>query len=452
MCASKKLINRMHCTFMERLVYNDLLKWKNSKNRKPLLLEGVRQCGKTYILEEFGKREYDDVAYFTFFEEPAVTEIFEKDLKPERIIKELGIMRGKKIEPGKTLLILDEIQFCNRAIASLKPFCEKAPEYHIACAGSLLGVLTSKPYSFPVGKVNRIKMYPMSFTEFLMANSEEMLVEHIDSFQSDDDIAPFVSKLSAYLDYYFVVGGMPEAVKAWIENADIEEVDSILDGIIEDYKKDFSKHATESLSKLTLIWDSVPVQLAKDNRKFVFGHAKAGMRSRDLEDALTWLIDAGLLIKVRRVERPEIPLSMFADNSDFKVYLADIGILRRLSKVPSGFIFSRDKEYGRYRGAAAENFVLNELIGCNHDVPFYWSSGNMAEMDFIAQIDKFAVPIEVKAGSNKSKSLPEFIKRYDPKVAVVTSPRENKSDVVTYVPLYLFWKVRDIVLQRATAK
>ena len=321
MCASKKLINRTQYTLMERLVYNDLVKWKNSKNRKPLLLEGVRQCGKTYILEEFGKREYEDVAYFTFFEDPAVIEIFEKDLKPERIIKELGILRGKKIEPGKTLIILDEIQFCNRAIASLKPFCENAPEYHIACAGSLLGVLTSKPYSFPVGKVNRIKMYPMSFKEFLMANSEEMLVEHIDSANSIDEMAPFVSRLNSYLDYYFIVGGMPAAVKAWIDNADIEEVDSILDGIIEDYKKDFSKHATESLSKLSLIWDSVPVQLAKDNKKFVFGHTKEGMRSRDLEDALIWLIDAGLIYKVRRVERPEIPLTMFADNSDFKIYL-----------------------------------------------------------------------------------------------------------------------------------
>ena len=448
---AETLINRTRYTFMKRLVYDDLLKWKDSRNRKPLLLEGVRQCGKTYILNKFGEQEYGDVAYFTFLDDPVVFNIFQTDLKPERIIKELGLLRGKKIEAGKTLIILDEIQFCNSALASLKFFCENAPEYHIACAGSLLGVMTSKPLSFPVGKVNRIKMYPMSFKEFLLANSEDMLVEHIDA-GPENDITSFSSKLKAYLDYYFLVGGMPGAVKAWIENADIEEVDSILDTIIKDYESDFSKHASEPLSKLTLIWNSIPVQLAKDNRKFVFGHAKTGMRSRDLEDALEWLINAGLVHKVKRAEKPEIPLPMFADNMDFKVYLADLGILRRMSKIPSGFIFSRDKEYDRYRGAAAENYVLNELIVCNRDIPYYWTSGNAAEVDFVAQIDDAAVPIEAKAGSNKSKSLGEFIKRYDPKVAVVTSPRDNKSDVVVYVPLYLFWKVREIVMGRISAK
>ena len=437
---------------MKRLVYDDLLKWKNSRNRKPLLLEGVRQCGKTYILKEFGEREYEDTAYFSFFDDPVAHAVFQTDLKPERIIKELGLARGKKIEPGKTLIILDEIQLCNQAVASLKPFCETAPEYHIACAGSLLGIITSEPISFPVGKVNRIKMYPMSFREFLYANSEDMLADHIDNNYSENDIAPFVSKLKTCLDHYFLIGGMPEAVKAWTEDADIEEVDAILDAIIEDYKSDFSKHASPSEKKLTLIWNSVPVQLAKENRKFVFGHAKTGMRSRDLEDALEWLINAGLVHKVRRVETPEVPLSMFADNTDFKVYLADIGILRRMSKMPSDFIFGKDKQYGRYRGAAAENYVLNELIKCNDDVPYYWTSGNTAEVDFVAQIGGTAVPIEVKAGSTKSKSLPEFIKRYGPKAAVVTSPRENKSDVVTYVPLYMFWKVRDIVQDKIRAE
>jgi len=241
---------------------------------------------------------------------------------------------------------------------------------------------------------------------------------------------------------------MPAAVGAWVENADIEEVDSILDAVIKDYVDDFSKRAPELLSKLTLVWRSVPVQLAKDNRKFMFGHTKTGMRSRDLEGALEWLINAGLVHKVRRAERSEAPLSMFADNTDFKLYLADVGILRRMSKVPSDFIFSRDKDYGRYRGAAAENYVLNELIVCNRDVPYYWASGNTADVDFVAQIGKAAVPIEVKAGSNKSKSLGEFIKKYDPKVAVITSPRDNKSDVVIHVPLCLFWNVRKAVMKR----
>jgi predicted AAA+ superfamily ATPase len=290
----------------------------------------------------------------------------------------------------------------------------------------------------------------MSFKEFLMANSEEMLVEYIEG--NSNEITPFNGKLNSYLDYYFLIGGMPEAVKAWVENADIEEVDSILDTIIKDYEDDFSKHASESLSKFTLIWNSIPVQPAKDNRKFVFGHTKAGMRSRDLEDALEWLINAGLIHKVRRIERPEIPLPMFADNMDFKIYLADLGILRRMSKVPSGFMFSRDKDHSRYRGAAAENYVLLESIGCSLDTPFYWASGNTAEVDFVVQIGDTAVPIEAKAGSNKSKSLLEFIKKYDSKIAVVTSPRGNKSDVMIHIPLYMFWKISDIVSERIKVK
>jgi predicted AAA+ superfamily ATPase len=288
----------------------------------------------------------------------------------------------------------------------------------------------------------------MSFKEFLLANSEDMLVEYIDSNHSVNDIAPFIDKLNTYLDYYFLIGGMPEAVKAWTENADIKEVDSILDHIIDDYEDDFSKHASESLSKLTLIWNSIPAQLSKENRKFVFGHTKTGMRSRDLEGALEWLINAGLIHKVRRAERPEVPLSMFAVNMDFKIYLADVGILRRMSKIQSSFIFSRDKEHGRYRSAVAENYVLNELIGCDHEVPYYWASGNTAEVDFVVQIENAAVPIEVKAGNNKSKSLSEFIKKYNPKVAVVTSPRDNKSDIVAYVPLSMVWKICDIVRER----
>ena len=434
---------------MERIVYGDLLRWKNDKDRMPLLLEGVRQCGKTYILKEFGAREYDDVAYFTLVRNPSVQDIFLTDLDPKRIIDELGAVRGKKIEPGKTLVILDEIQFCGQALTSLKYFCEDAPEYHIACAGSLLGVMKVEPHSFPVGKVSIIKMYPMSFKEFLLANSEDMLVGYVEENYPEKKIPlPLMDKLNSYLDQYFVVGGMPAAVSSWVKDRDIEKVDALLDWIIMTYENDFSRHASESLSKLTFIWDSVPMQLAKDNKKFVFGHAKTGMRSKDLEDALRWLVNAGLVYTVKRISRPEMPLAMFADGTHFKLYLADIGILRKRSGVPPEFVFSRDKRYETYRGAATENYILSELIAGKGGIPYYWRSDGKAEVDFVAQFGHDAVPIEAKAGSNKSRSLSEFINRYDPNVAVVTAPRENKSEVVTYVPLCVFWKVRDVISKR----
>jgi predicted AAA+ superfamily ATPase len=263
---------------------------------------------------------------------------------------------------------------------------------------------------------------------------------------------PLTDRLKAYLDQYFIVGGMPAVVSSWVNDGDIEKVDALLDWIIGTYENDFSRHASESLSKLTFIWDSVPMQLAKDNKKFVFGHARTGMRSRDLEDALRWLVNAGLVYTVKKIGKPEMPLAMFADGTYFKLYLADIGILRKRSGVPSDFVFSRDKRYETYRGAATENYILSELVAGKGGVPYYWRSDGKAEVDFVTQFGHDAVPIEAKAGSNKSRSLSEFINRYGPKAAVVTSPRNNKSDVVIHVPLYLFWKVRDIVTDRINAK
>jgi len=431
---------------MRRDIHKDLLEWKNSDDRKPLLLQGVRQCGKTYALKEFGKNNYDDVAYFTFEKNPLLHKVFQGDLDPQRLVEDLRLMREKKIEPGRTLIIFDEIQFCNRALTSLKFFCEDAPEYHVACAGSLLGVMLSKPYSFPVGKVDRLKMYPMTFKEFLLANSEDLLVEHIEENCPPRTHSEVVaSKLAKYLDQFFLIGGMPAAVASWIEKKDIGKVNKILGTIIEDYKDDFAKHAPESVAKLTLIWNSIPLQLAKENRKFVFGHVKEGARAKDLEDALEWLVDAGLVYKVKKVDSPKMPLSMFVDNMSFKVYLADIGILRKMARVRPSFIFSEDKEHDIFRGAIMENYALNEIIPQIEDVPYYWKSNAGAEVDFVAQIGDAEVPIEVKAGSNKSKSLMKFIEIYDPKVAVTTSPRRNVSSVVRHIPPYILWKLKDCV-------
>jgi predicted AAA+ superfamily ATPase len=431
---------------MERTIYADLLEWKNNPGRKPLILEGVRQCGKTYILNKFGEQEYEDVAYFLFDKNPPLQKIFYHDLDPKRIIHELSLHRNKKIESGKTLIIFDEIQSCGNALTSLKFFYEDVPEYHIVCAGSLLGVMMHETHSFPVGKVDSLMMHPMTFKEFLLANSEKMLVEDMEAnYHMKGSPESLTGRLNKYLDYYFIIGGMPAAVASWTANKDIREVDRILGSIIRDYKKDFSKYATEDITKLTLIWDSVPVQLAKENNKFIFSHVKTGARSKDLEDALTWLVNAGLVHKVRKVDPPKAPLAMFADNTSFKVYLADIGILRKMTGMSTDFIFSEDKEYDAYRGAAAENFVLNELIASIGVAPFYWRSGFSAEVDFIIQVDGTVVPIDAKAGNSKAKSLTEFITKYGSKIAITTSNRNNRSGVVVHIPLYAVWKLQDIV-------
>jgi predicted AAA+ superfamily ATPase len=255
-----------------------------------------------------------------------------------------------------------------------------------------------------------------------------------------------INKLNTHLNFYFLIGGMPAAVASWIKNKDIRKVETILDDIIKDYQDDLSKHASEYLMKLTLIWNSIPVQLARENKKFVFSHVKAGTRSKDLEDALEWLVNAGLVHKVKKVDPPKVPLAMFADNTHFKIYLADIGIFRRMAKIASDFMFSKDKEYDLFRGAVTENYILNELISSTGDTPYFWRSGD-AEIDFVAQIEGAAIPVEAKAGSNRSKSFPEFIKKYEPRIAVTVSARKEKNGAVTYIPLYAVWKIRDRVLK-----
>ena len=439
---------------MERTIYDDLVEWKERSDRKPLLLEGVRQCGKTYVLEEFGKNNYKNTAYFNFERVPSLSDIFQPDLDPKRIIIELGLRSGRKIEPKDTLVIFDEIQFCKPALTSLKYFCEETPEYHIVCAGSLLGVMLSKPSSFPVGKVDRLKMGPMSFKEFLWANSEEMLADYIEENDPTKRLSdPIAEKLKMYLDHYFIIGGMPAAVASWITNQDIERVERILDNIIKDYLNDFSKHASDYLTKITLIWRSIPVQLAKDNKKFIFSHVKTGARSKDLEDALEWLINAGLVHKVIKVDRPTFPLPIFEDITDFKIYLADVGILRRLTKIPSDFLFTKDKGPDTLRGMMAENFVLNELIASASDAVCYWRSSGKAEVEFIAQFGLEVIPIEVKAGTDAtSKSLSEYIIKYSPPMAVIVSMLSGKNGIRNYIPLYAAWRIpRYIKTERSTS-
>ncbi len=433
---------------MKRDVLTKLIEWKNKEKRKPLIVNGVRQCGKTFILESFADTCYEDKAYFNFEKDSSLAEIFENNYDTERIILELSLVHGKAIKPESTLVIFDEIQECSRAITSLKYFCENAPQYHIACAGSLLGIHLKKT-SFPVGKVDLITMYPMSFSEFVRAMGEEMLADFIDDYSRGTKIPEAVgNKYTALLKQYYVVGGMPEAVQAWCDTKDIERVEDIQQTIIDSYEHDFAKHADiKDFPKLTAIWKSIPEQLAKPNNKFIFSHVKKGWRAKDLEDALLWLVNAGLVYKVCKIEKPYMPLSAYKDDTAFKLYLADVGILRKLSRLPASVIIDSSPIYTEFKGALTENFVLNELVKSSDNDIYYWVSGNQAEVDFITQCGVSIVPIEVKAEKNvKARSLAEYRKKYEPEYSVKTSMKNDTSGKeVLNVPLYLISKLNQII-------
>ncbi len=434
---------------MKRNLLRELVKWKEKSNRKPLILKGVRQCGKTYLLKSFGEECYENVAYFNFEENESLKKIFENDYDVKRIVFEMGLINGKELYPKKTLIILDEIQECGRAITSMKYFCENAPEYHIVCAGSLLGIALQKQLSFPVGKVDFLTLYPMSFNEFLRALEGDALADYLESLKKGDTVVEAVQdKLTNALRQYYIVGGMPEAVNTWCENRSIEAVETIQQAIIDSYELDFAKHAPpKDFPKLSAIWRSIPEQLAKENTKFIFSHVKKGWRSKDLEDALEWLLAAGLVYKVCKIEKPFIPLSSYADDTAFKLYMSDVGILRRLSKLPYEVVLDASTFYKEFKGSMTENYCLCELLSSGCDKAYYWSSGNTAEVDFIIQCGAHIVPVEVKSEKNvKARSLAEYRKKYEPELAVKTS---MKSDVggekVLNIPLYLINSLENFI-------
>lgn len=429
---------------MKRLVIDSLIEWKNSVNRKPLILKGVRQCGKTYVLKEFGEKFYKNVAYFNFEQDKSLAKVFENDFNIERIIFELSLIAKKTIEKENTLIIFDEIQECSNALTSLKYFNENGNEYHVACAGSLLGIALHKNVSFPVGKVDFITLFPMSFYEYLIATDNEQLYQYLTSFNGKsipDSIAPQIEQL---LKQYYVVGGMPEVVASWIERHSIDEVEKIQQQIILSYELDFAKHAdTKEFPKLTAIWSSIPNQLSKPNSKFIFSQVKKSYRAKDLEDALEWLIDGGLIYKVSKVEKPFIPLSSYADNSFFKIYLCDVGLLRKLANVPAEVILDTSNLYTEFKGAITENFVLNELIKTQKTPVYYWTSDNSAEVDFVIQVSSYVIPIEVKSEMNvKAKSLGLYADKYNPKYAIRASlRREVGGEKIYRIPLYLIQQI-----------
>lgn len=426
---------------MERTLIHELLVWKEKENRKPLILKGVRQCGKTYLLKDFGNRYYDNVAYFNFEETDSLISVFEKDYDTKRIVLELELFLGRSIKPETTLIILDEIQECGKALTAMKYFCENAPEYHIVCAGSLLGIALHKQLSFPVGKVDFLTLYPMSFSEFLRACGSETLADYIENFKKGDIVPePIGDKLTTFLRQYYITGGMPEVVSTWQKTNSIDEVERVQQNIINSYELDFAKHApTKDFPKLTAIWRSIPEQLAKENTKFIFSHVKKGWRSKDLEDALEWLIAAGLVYKVCKIEKPFIPLSSYADDTAFKLYMADIGILRKLSKLPYEVILNATSNYKEFKGSLAENYVLCELVKSVDETLYYWSSGNTAEVDFVLQCGSEIVPVEVKSERNvKARSLAEYRTKYAPKYSVKTSMKnETNREGLLNIPLYL---------------
>ncbi|MBQ9890853.1 MAG: ATP-binding protein [Firmicutes bacterium] len=437
---------------MERLVYSQFKAWKNKKNRKPLLVTGVRQCGKTYLIKYFGETEFDEIAYFNFDGNTGLRSVFDHDFDTKRIIDELGsIIFGKPIKAGKTLVVFDEIQDCPRAIQSLKYFCEEMAELHIIAAGSLLGVaLKDEGISFPVGKVDRIDMYPMSFEEFVIADGGGKYIDGLKKRPLEREISElYTVPLEKYLKNYYIVGGMPEAVRTWVETHDYREVEAIQDNILRDYSDDFSKHTTpETAIKIKLIWDSIPSQIAKENNKFVFSHVKQGARSKDLEDALEWLVNAGITGKLCMVSVPEIPLSGMADYTYFKVYMSDVGLLRRKSNLNFRTVLEGNEAYIHYKGAIAENYVYTQLKYMGID-SYFWRSKSDAELDFITDHEGILVPVETKSADNtKAKSLHQFCTKYRPKLAIKSSLKNvgDNMDGETHVwsiPLYALFRFKE---------
>lgn len=426
---------------MERSIYSNLKKWKDSPTRKPLILQGARQVGKTYILKEFGAREYSEVVYINCDDNNDMQNMF-VDYDVDRIIRSLSAISGVSIKPSTTLLILDEIQEVERGLASLKYFCEKAPEYHVAVAGSLLGITLHEGTSFPVGKVDMLYMYPMDFEEFLLAMGKEQLVELLRN-NSWAALTPLRGMLTELLRQYYFVGGMPEAVKTYVERGDIWEVRSIHSKIIDAYRNDMSKHVPkQQVQRINMVWNSIPSQLARDNKKFIYGALRKGARANDFEIAIQWLVDSGLVHEVHRISKPVVPLKFYEDMASFKLFLLDCGLLGALSETPPEQILIGDNVFEEYKGAFTENYVLQQLKSLPRTFVYYYSNDNSTlEIDFVVQHEAHVIPIEVKAEENlRAKSLRHFVTDNSGLHGVRFSMSDyREQDWLTNVPL---WAVR----------
>jgi len=426
---------------MKRALFDHLVKWKSSSRRKPLLLRGARQTGKTWLLQEFGRSEFDRVAYFDFELDPGLDGFFHRDLNPLRIVSELSLYGGHEIRPGRDLILFDEIQVSSRALTSLKYFHEHAGEYHVVAAGSLLGVKMAGSGSFPVGKVNFLDLDPMSFTEFLAAMDRPRYAGMLTNLEEIRPLSDAVhDDLVDLLRKYYYVGGMPEAVRTFAESGDPNATRTVHREILDSFQLDFARHApTADIPKLGLVWDSIPRHLARENRKFMFSQVKKGARAREYENALQWLRDAGLIHFCHAVSSGRAPLGHYADRSCFKVYPLDVGLLGAMARTPATLLTMGAALFTEFRGAMAESCVAGQLVAAKHRDLFYWrSKGGRAELDFLCEADGVVVPVEVKAGlSRKSRSLHSYDQQFSPGLLVRTNLLNLKRDGKTAnIPLY----------------
>ncbi|ATP59280.1 ATPase [Pedobacter ginsengisoli] len=424
---------------MYRNEFEDLLAWKTKKNRKPMIIRGARQVGKTWLMKAFGKQEYAQTAYVNFESNKLLKGVFEEDFNINRIITALQIETGIVIQPENTLIVFDEIQEAPGALTSLKYFYENAPEYHIISAGSLLGVALNRQTSFPVGKVEFLDLYPLSYIEFLNAKGQQALLEVLKS-QDWSLIKVYKNRYIDLLRQYYYVGGMPEAVLAFTQEENFREVRAIQKRILEAYEQDFSKHAPhEIVPRIRMLWNSVPSQLAKENKKFIYGLIKQGSRAKEYELAMSWLIDCRLIHKVSRSSKPAIPLKAYEDQSAFKLFLLDVGLLAAMGDIDVKTLLEGNAIFEEFKGALTEQYVLQQLKTTKEINVYYWSAENAtAEIDFLVQYDHNIIPIEVKAEENlRAKSLRNYVDKYGPKLPIRTSMSDFRQETwLSNLPLY----------------
>lgn len=405
---------------MHRFAMDKLLKWKNKDNRKPLIIMGARQVGKTWLMKEFGKQYYEKVAYISFYNNRRMNDVFEMDFDIKRIIMNLNIESGVTITPGDTLIILDEIQDTPKVLESLKYFCEEGAEYHVVAAGSLLGVAIHEGVSYPVGKVDLLDLYPLNFREFLCAMDEENLLNALET-KDYALIDNFSERYIFWLKNYYYTGGMPEVVNAFRMHKDYDEVRQLQNDIVRQYEGDFGKHIdAKTLPRIRMVWDSIPMQLAKENKKFFFGQIKKGARSSDYEIAIGWLVDCGLIYKVSRVNEPHIPLKAYKSINAYKLFMLDVGLLGALSELEAESILEGNDIFVEFKGALTEQYVLQQIVSDTKYTPYYYGTEKSTfEQDFLIQKGKNVIPIEVKAEANiRSQSLRAYCDKYSPEEAV----------------------------------
>lgn len=434
---------------MERTAFRELKAWKERGGRKPLIVQGVRQCGKTWLIKEFGRREYARVAYINFESSKVMQSLFVADFDIQRIVTAIQIETGVQITPQDTLIVLDEIQEAEGGLTSLKYFKENAPQYHVVAAGSLLGVALHKTKSFPVGTVDFVNLYPLDFGEFLMAVGQKPLLELLEK-RDWTLIKTFKEKYIQLLRQYYYVGGMPEVVASFVENNDFAEVRELQKAILTAYERDFSKHApNEIVPRIRMVWDSIPAQLSKENKKFVYGQVKKGARAKEYELALAWLKDSGLVYRIERVTKPGIPLKGYADRDAFKLFICDVGLLAAIGDIDPRTLLDGNAIFTEFKGALAEQYVLQQLV-VKKDMPvYYWSAseeGGKSEVDFVMQVSGNVIPIEVKAEENlQAKSLKAYCEKYHPGVAIRTSMSDFREESwLVNLPLYAIGQIENI--------